>query len=877
MRHKLLFGAICASAALFVGCNDEDIVKYVPVSGDEIVFGARAGFENGNGNATRTVYSGDTYPVGGKTYERIDWVQGSDIVQIYSPEVSAPGDKTVDYTVSGEVETSGDDQRSYSTLASREAVGLQWGDDVAHTFYALYPSPVMLPNDAETTLKQGVKMDGTKAMGYVPKKQDGTVNTTPIVESGNEVFVVAPDMTYAYMVAKSTVEVAERINGVNMTFYPMVTAVEVTLTNPKDNIVSIPLSGVFLQSTQDIAGAFQCDLSSWTSGDEFAISVPDGGEREKVIYLSTLVKSGEGDGATYAPLTLNPGQSVRVTAFLLPEADITNLSVGFQTPQGMNDKLLAGISIPKNTKYRINGLTLPKTKLDYSKWMSYIPDNRLLKDLSIPGTGGTFSYNYTGGNAELYKAQLLDFEDQWKSGVRAFEIISDRKGSRNTSLESQQVQCNGADMGVEVGDVFRNLLDKLTKDSEGNPASSTETAVVMLTYQPTGQNDDRDPDVYMRNLILLYNTLVDEYGENSFVHYDPSLKLADVRGKLMVLVRATQHVEDAPHAFDELLENTSIVEIDGCGTAKDKWGCRGYEVKVANTGDDVTDWKKALDIQASGTDEYQHDDKVDANHDGYYDYPMVENYMYAELETKATSAAAVPWTEVGYNSHVRKKDMHFEYESNLSGVKIWCQEWQRVVPALYDVNGDGVKDGLPVYLGSCKGTYDSSNPHYFYVFWHDSYQEKVDDIKKTFDMAISGLYENQYLFINSLCGYYVTDPTADGAVKNTSYVPYADDPCVMYDNGFFWKNHSWNREDITFPPLPWSPYWPIGGMEGDIAGLAKDLNNMLYNHILGKSDADFTGPTGLVYMNRVSDTETVGDEGSYYLPSVIIANNFKHN
>lgn len=35
-----------------------------------------------------------------------------------------------------------------------------------------------------------------------------------------------------------------------------------------------------------------------------------------------------------------------------------------------------------------------------------------------------------------------------------------------------------------------------------------------------------------------------------------------------------------------------------------------------------------------------------------------------------------------------------------------------------------------------------------------------------------------------------------------------------------------------------------------------------------------TGPTGIVMMDHVSKNEA--DGGSYYLPGVIIANNFKH-
>ena len=153
MKHKILFGALCVTAAFFASCNDEDIVKFPHAIGDKIVFGARAGFENSNESATRTAYSNEKYSHNGKEFERIDWVD-TDIIQIYSPEVSAPNDKTVDYKVSGSISTSSDKQNSYSTLVQHETeiTGLQWGDDVTHNFYALYPSPVMFPSDEETSL-----------------------------------------------------------------------------------------------------------------------------------------------------------------------------------------------------------------------------------------------------------------------------------------------------------------------------------------------------------------------------------------------------------------------------------------------------------------------------------------------------------------------------------------------------------------------------------------------------------------------------------------------------------------------------------------------------------------------------------------------------
>ena len=833
-------------AASLGSCSDEEIVRYPHQEGDAIVFGARAGFENGNGGATRTTYSGVKYDVGGKTYERIDWVQNTDRVQIYCPQAGAPADKTVDYVVAGAVGSA--DQESFSTLtqSADEALGLQWGSSSEnHTFYAMYPSPEMLPDDAETTLKQGIKMDGTVVKGFVPVSQSGTIVET----DGN--YVVKPDMTYAYMVAKETVNPS--VGGpVSLTFYPLVTALELTLKNEGANPILLEEAlitsvykkgGVYVQNPNiPIVGSFACDLSEWTPGEIPSMTVPEGTTAGCVINVPLWHND--------SPISLAHGKTLTITVFLRSDKDVPHLQLGLQTSTGMTSKELLGIELKATTKMTVEGLKLPEVSLDYSKWMSFLPGNMLLKDLSIPGTGATFSAGYTGTKADMYKGQTLSFDEQWNAGIRAFEIISDRAADNTTSLGGINVACNGKSMGITVEEVLKNLLDKLA-------STPTETAVVMMTYQPTGVRV-RDPECYMDNLKLLYQNLKNQgyYEDDCFVSYDPELTLADVQGKLMILTRPTQHVEDAAHSFDSHLSGTRIVNIDGCGTAKDKWGCRGYEVKVG-----ADTWASASDIQVNGND------RADANGDGYYDNPMIENYILVEYtEGENTQDAMQHAMDQNWHERIRKNDMHFEYESNMNGVNIWCQEWQRVVPAKHDFNGDGVGDGIAAYLGKCQGLSfpGGSGTHHYYAFWHESYSEKVDDIKKTFDMAISGDYANQYLFINSLCGYYVTDPDDTQFGYNTSYVPYADDPCTSW-------LHSWAEE--KFPDSS----WPIGGMDGDIAGLAKDLNNMLYKYILGKSEVDFTGPTGLVYMNRVSNTLTTGDEGSYYLPGVIIANNFKHN
>ena len=64
-------------------------------------------------------------------------------------------------------------------------------------------------------------------------------------------------------------------------------------------------------------------------------------------------------------------------------------------------------------------------------------------------------------------------------------------------------------------------------------------------------------------------------------------------------------------------------------------------------------------------------------------------------------------------------------------------------------------------------------------------------------------------------------------------------------------------------------------MSGDIPALASKLNNDFYNYVLNSGFEQATGPTGVVMMDMVSNSSA--DGGSYYLPGVIIGNNFKYD
>lgn len=808
-KFKLIYTLLAVT--LFVtACSDEELINEgrVPAAdGSEIIFGGRAGFEN-NDPKGRTIYTGELYTYDSKDFERIDWITG-DKIEIYSEDAS--NGPSAHYSITNIAADENIKTGNYGFLERQGESSLQWNGDGNHTFYAMYPSTSMFVREDGTipTVEQGIKLgksgNNIVVNGTVPTSQSGTVTEDP-EKPGN--YIITPNMNYAYMVAKTT---ANRIDNPNvgLSFVPIVTAVEIEMIvpeNTKEDVHDVLIAEIQVTG-KGIAGDFTADLTSWTGGYPTCANVGDG---QGTIQISTWKDN--------KPLTLKEGKSVKFTVFMRPGADYNNLTVSYSpTGSGYIRKNLFGtdnnnnaynVNIPRNLKTRIKNLHLPATYdeetqivVDASRWMDQLADEVEFKALSIPGTGGTFSYNY---NDEDYMQQTLTFEEQWKVGVRAFEIISDRPRYGTTSLGTENVKCNKTSMGKTVLEVLSDLITKVSAtNAEGK---YSETAVLILTYQPEGAWDGisqraRNADLYAESLNLMMSNLTSEQ-KNHIKQYTPSMTLGEARGNVMIFCRINQRDESENGSFDGAKAKLTdacaqkVILIDGCGTGKDRWGARGYEVK----GND--DWNLAYD--AAHTD--------DANKS--VDYWMGFNRSGSFWD-------GYTYTARDYANNVRRGNSNYLYDTNVTNVDCWYQEWARVV----NLEHLGVKNA---------NYYERSND----VRWYESYNEKVSAVEESFEMAISGLYPN-YIFINSLCGYYV-----DSSVSS-SYQQFTGSN--------------------------------TGGIAGNIKALANDINVSFYQYVLNSGLEQSTGPTGIIMMDYVKNAKLSDIDGGYFLPGVIISNNFKGN
>lgn len=907
MKKIMKFSALlCAMTLLVTACTREEVEpNFTPaLDGSEIQFGARAGFENGNPE-TRTVYSGETYILDGKTFERIDWVN-NDLVEIYCPE--AKGLKSAQYAVTSQKVddvVGGNDvyDEGYLSKLNEDAGALQWNGDGTHTFYAMYPS--------SETLGGTVSLEPANGNYYInavitnEQHSEGAVVTET---GGKKHYEFKPDMRFAYMAAVGEAKAAD--GNVKLNFKPIVTAIRVELRLPTEDevkdteditdvtinpvrVMAVKLSGVGL------VGKFSANLSSWSNGYP-AITAGEVAEEQSI---TSLLRDNEGN-----LITLQEGESLAFTIFVCPtqEINLADLTVGF-SPDGQNFKtkgLQATASvatIKPLKKTSLKGLKLPYTKISfsYANWMESVKDEATILELSLPGTGGSFSYGYTGSNAAYYKQQTLPIftgeagyeglTGQWEMGIRAFEMACDRPNGSTVdnagSLDGQPIRVNGQSMGSwTVGSAVRKLLDKIS--------GSDETAMVIITYQPEGGTGlNRHAYIFAQALANFYDELMDETDaegnlkyKDKIILYTPQTKMYDAsndaisaRGKLMIVARISQrdeqeHVDgsgintngssnkfwDTDYASATsnwgraksyyTTNNIPILLVNGCGSAKDRWQARGYEISA----DGVT-WAPAPDMATAVP--------------GFNDAGLgnsVEAYMLGQCMTEGEQTGTIlgfipqygvirQWREFPTWNVRAAEGGQYGFATSNGAQMVWYQDWSRVVDLDYikqqggdvvDVDGDGVADFYErgSYPGAGNGITTNNNG----IRWRESYTEKLADAKATFDLAISksASYAN-YVFINSLCGYLV-DPGI-----SRSYKMFA--PTGTYESGS--ARYDW---------------W--GGLEGNIEALATRINGEFGAYVLDVISAQGDrGATGVVMMDRLSDQTSAG--ASNYLPSVIITNN----
>lgn len=520
MKHiKLILGTLLAFQ--LAGCSDDLVNKQeLPVSGDEISFGAQAsGFSSGS----RTVYGlpeGEENRFDSYSALTISWIPDEDMVRVYSPEASTEC-QWADYTVKQA------DGNFY--LAKNGDIGVRWGDtSTNHDFYAFYPLNKITTGGLEGTSTVTASIPVAQERGKLLYfKNDGTQTDENDVDATWK--IIAPDMSYCMMAGTGT-WVANTEKNVTLTFTPLVSVLDVVVNGPSEgqpsmNIVSVSVSS----KNQGIVGDFKYDYSKKT------FDFPETSVNNKLATVSCV----QGTGSGAMPVTLSPGQKLNVKFFLLPQdisADELSVSVFMEGGYVLTQNLSAegnsssgGNGVLAHGK--ISRVITPNLKTPATNnWMSLIDDNVLFSQLSLPGSKHSFTASAADvTNVEtniMQKYQSLNAIDgndtQFNAGIRAFDV----KVTNNS-----YVFAGGQTLSFTINQVLTNLSSLL------NPvgATATEGAVVCINYVDLGNN------VSASNWTSSVISTIESWGNSNLgkLHkLTSSTTMGDMRGKIAVIVNA---------------------------------------------------------------------------------------------------------------------------------------------------------------------------------------------------------------------------------------------------------------------------------------------------------------------------------------------------
>lgn len=432
MHKKTLLLGIVLSCAILSGCGKEGLKgtgPYPRTPGEKIVFGASIKADKTENAPTRTDYSGETSG-GSIKIEKINWLSSDEIV-IYGENVDASSTNPAWY---GIVPAS---DKTRATLTLKSVTGLRWGTGNAD-FYGVYPAPAQF-NVAHGDLgPMAVSGSGTavKVVSGIPANQPQTL------VSGT---VYKPDMTLAPMLAVNKDVSVNDTDPVLLSFYPLMTAFEVKLTN------------------------------TWETGPisiKKVSLVKEGGVLWQKSFTYSFLKTGSLD--SHADLYVN------VAATDLSATAGSNAGSEVHADFGSG-----GISIPKNGVLDLTLFTTPENHSGLS--LEVVFADGLTKKLKLnqpdgtPVTFGKFRKHVVsaGIDPESFKLFLIFSQDlqKWDSQEESLEFtdhVSVLEGGKIKWAANTYGQIQGTDVFMKYNTVAECSF-RLETPEEGTWYASLET------------------------------------------------------------------------------------------------------------------------------------------------------------------------------------------------------------------------------------------------------------------------------------------------------------------------------------------------------------------------------------------------------------------
>lgn len=504
--------------AFLCGCSDDIIDnnnKVVPnpvKEGNEIIFGTSLSDDASSleGNpSTRTVY-GDRNDKGVPVY----WDPNGDEVAIFCLQTSQPESHLVKYLVkpqegnaylSASVERLGD-------------IGLQWGKEDEHRFYAFYPASAVKGSDEEN---QTGKITANIPVTQMPTSwREGELN-------GAKTYFGVPNMDYAYMYAFTSQKKSETPEGtpIDLHFKNLVTVIDITVQGPESGSITVTNVNVSAVDGANVilTGDFTCNIrGAQDNSDEVTAECTAAGDLEAVRNTVSIPCYNR---ETDEFIVLGPNEQLNVKAYIIPDDDESHiikprqLQVTVATLNGAaKRKLLQTADV---VPHKINRVLLPHLEAGGTNyWMSNLDPDIYVTELSWPGS--KMSLLTEANNADIvYQSTTID--QQLNDGVRAFIFQTQRE--RNGTL---YLTANGNRINTTLSEGLKQIADFLSTAEQNG---KRESAFVLVTYNG-GSGSQND---WMQSL----QSTINDCASNSQYRIfngtlSPNTTLGDVTNKIIV-------------------------------------------------------------------------------------------------------------------------------------------------------------------------------------------------------------------------------------------------------------------------------------------------------------------------------------------------------
>lgn len=394
-RNGLLTAALLTTVVFMGSCSSEDNVMGTQVKpGSPISFSVL-----GTEPQARTVYEDRL---------QINW-ELDDEIGICSPSsnVLLSGEKQLNGAVAYKVTTLNADGHPYHAGIEPSKAGtyLKWGDDLnsPSVFYGAYP--------------QGRITKCPTADGGIFQMQYITNQVCKVYSSDNGVYLTAPDMKNAYMMAKN--QLMPNGDHVLLSFDPIMTTPDITITAGKYEVGTgiiqpITVTGVSIIMPKKLsAKTLNYQITGLTNG---SIENPRGKLQDYTDGQESVFIQIDNNGKKY--IDLYEGESINLMAFLPPIPNLTNAKIRVHTLGATDFVKTVPDELKVQSRITINLPDITPETTKPNNWISKLDGNTSLKEMSIP------AYVCTGSESQN------DIEALLKKGVRAFDadIFSETDG-----------------------------------------------------------------------------------------------------------------------------------------------------------------------------------------------------------------------------------------------------------------------------------------------------------------------------------------------------------------------------------------------------------------------------------------------------------------